>query len=167
MILSLRSNALGQIGVVENALPQGFAFSSSPSPFSHSQSSDEKIKYSSYLLTEPDQPLPAARDGNVNLFDSNLQNFSSNALFLILGLIQTETDWTVLETIFDKLAKMLKNKSFILSITLDHSSLKGIFSDVRFTELSFPDQLVCVLEKFVSYFNICPQLNIIFPCLFL
>ena len=147
MILSLRSNSLGQLGVVIN--------------------DDEIIKFSSYIflcdsrhLSPPPSPMqsqmslaqqfqkPQISEVTVSFsFQANLYD----SLIHVLDCIRWETEWSVLKLAFIKLSKMLKNKGLIFSLGKYPSASSPTPSMVHTkTEPSFPDLVVNVLERFVS-----------------
>lgn len=148
MILSLRSNALGQLGVLidQPQPPSTFAFSSSQSLYNRSFSHDAKIKYSPFVLLSDYYIL----EGKILLEKPPgilLQESFYCALHkMILENIKYETDWTVLETIFDNLALLLKNKGLILAVSERCMASK----ENRFSECSFPDTLIPLLGEFAS-----------------
>lgn len=161
MILSLRSNSLGQLGVVDQPPPQSsFTFSSPQSLYNRSFSYEEKIKYSPFVLLSdahiPEAPVEYDRAGRSlgapclkKLPGVVLQEHFYCALHqMILENIKSETDWTVLETIFDNLAKLLKNKGLIMTVSERHTASTA---DTRYSEHSFPDSLIPILEKFASF----------------
>lgn len=162
MILSLRSNSLGQLGVLDQPPPQSpFTFSSPQSLYNRSFSYEEKIKYSPFVLLSdvhiPEETAEYDKAGwnletpsQKKLPGVSLQEIFYSALHkMILENIKFETDWTVLETIFDNLAKLLKNKGLIMAVSERHTASTA---DTRFSDHSFPDSLIPTLEKFASVF---------------
>lgn len=159
MILSLRSNSLGQLGVVDQPPPQSpFMFSSPQSLYNRSFSYEEKIKYSPFVLLS-DLHIHEAPDERAGrnyrglplkkLPGVILQETFYDALHnMILENIKHETDWTVLETIFDNLGNLLKNKGLVMAVSERHTAPSA---NTCFSEHSFPDSLIPTLEKFASF----------------
>lgn len=148
MILSLRSNALGQLGVlIDQSPPQStFSFSSPPSLYNRSFSYDVKIKYSPFVLLSGNytSDVKSRLDKPPGIL---LQETFYSALHtIILENIKSETDWTVLETVFDNLAQLLKNKGLVMAV----SERCVASNENRFGAHFFHDSLIPLLEKFAS-----------------
>ena len=163
----MRSNSLGQLGVIIDQ-PQSEHFNSPASPFPRTIN-NEIIKFTPFIAfclrgqvsppTSPEQSIlstPYHLQKQSSTVSEGFQNCLIDALKFTIDNIRTETEWKILELIFEKLTKMLKNKGLILALgkqTINVSSNSVDFT----TELSFPDLVIQVLDKFVSV--------IIFKCL--
>ncbi|KAI2800138.1 Tuberous sclerosis 2-like protein [Blomia tropicalis] len=160
LILSMRSNSLGQLGVIVDQ-PQSEHFNSPASPFPRTIN-NEIIKFTPFIAfclrgqvsppTSPEQSIlstPYHLQKQSSTVSEGFQNCLIDALKFTIDNIRTETEWKILELIFEKLAKMLKNKGLILALgkqTINVSSNSVDFT----TELSFPDLVIQVLDKFID-----------------
>ncbi|KAH9404411.1 Tuberous sclerosis 2-like protein [Tyrophagus putrescentiae] len=123
-----------------------FSFSSPPSLYNRSFSYDVKIKYSPFVLLSGNytSDVKSRLDKPPGIL---LQETFYSALHtIILENIKSETDWTVLETVFDNLAQLLKNKGLVMAV----SERCVASNENRFGEHFFHDSLIPLLEKFAS-----------------
>ena len=113
LILSMRMNSLGQLGVVNAG-------------------DDKNIKFSAFIiLKKPEHycelvsPLPSSASPQVAIYQvpNNRTPTTSSELFIcsffdsfkfIIECIETENDWNILTGVLEKLTKLLKNKSLII-----------------------------------------------------
>lgn len=157
MILSIRTNTFGQVGVIKELHNVNSAFQPLPN-------SDEMAEFSPYILIQsaysgqcrsppasPEQSGLQRQQSTSNIFSTFQQTFIE-ALKLLIDCIEYETDWSVLQIVFVELPKLLKHKALIVTngafstTTSPSSSLNHLnFSD------SIPDSLVKVLCKFVCF----------------
>lgn len=183
MILSLRSNSMGQLGVVIPNPQQQTTYSAAQ--LNRSLSYEEVIKFTSFIvlcdsrqISPPTSPLqsqlclqqptlPQRQPLQGSTVSSSFQTALYEALIHVLDCIRMETEWSVLELVFDKLAKMLKNKGLILSLGKYPSASSPTPSLVHLkTEPSFPDLVVNVLDKFVSFLSFLVWIRILSYFLF-
>ncbi|CAG2101678.1 unnamed protein product [Medioppia subpectinata] len=125
LLLNIRANSKGQIGVYQRINPS---------------KSDNTPKYSLFIVCErnelspnastaaspvvsattqtsnPLSPPPSPILHSVNTNANNLWTLSFNDMFRVLAIcLKTEKDWTVLSLVLKALPKFLKNKAIILS----------------------------------------------------